>query len=183
MALVAPGAPGAAWFQSFFDEDDETGNGFKVAIDRITSGKPVDREAVEGLRRVSLALRRWILEPANPTARDRIRSAFATIKPFVLGQLTEVADRIASTAEQRPDARVRVYRNIFWRMYACEVALLEGLNDGEALGAVAKEFAEALWEWEKAPGGEATPATVEKLKRNRDKIRELRDVHGAPAKK
>jgi hypothetical protein len=173
-ALTAEDAPGSPWFNHFFDADDEDRSGFQKTIERITSGKPADREAVEGLRRVSVSLRRWIMEPPSLKARERIRSVFATIKPAVLVQLAEVTDRIANTAEQRPTARMRSYRNIFWRMYAGEVVLLEGLEGGAELGKATKKFADALREWERewedSPERRASPATIEKLKQARDAV-------------
>ena len=185
-ALTAEGAPAHGWFDHFFNTR------YKDAIERITSGK-ADRTAVQDLREISSALRLFI---HNPSVRDPatgkddpekaavakrdIEIAMVTIRGVACEQLAQVTNRLVGMAEgvsskgtvfePRIAEEVRGFRNFYWRLYACEVPLVQREND--PLQPATEAFAKALWEWEGSTDGKASPDTIKKLKYARDQVHE-----------
>lgn len=184
--LVAKGAPGGTWFAAFFNTDNEAGivPGYKKAIDHITIGKTPDRATVQDMRKISTALRPYILSTdGNPEVAGAVQTALTTIRLVAYEQLTQVADRLVRSAEKpRPAADVRGYRNLFWRVYACDIPLLRGDGQDDPLAVATEQFASALREWEDSPDGQASRDTIDKLKAARRTLQSVRatELNDAP---
>lgn len=168
--------PAWSWFRDFFDTNDLGFGGRRVGyqqeVDRVTTGRP-DREAVESLRTISSELRPFIVTPYQATARSNIAKALGDIRPVVFEQLTQVADQITVTADTGLTAAdIQAFRNVYWRLYTCEVILLQSEDANDRLRLATEAFARALWDWEESPDGKASPETVAKLKQARDQVRD-----------
>lgn len=173
--ISAPEAPNGGWFDAFLNQVHDG------AIQRITSGEPASRGTVRDLLDISHQLRSYILHPfvedkkKAEAAAASVAAAFGAVRGVAFKQLAQVTDRIVEKAETREPLQsikdIRGFRNVYWRLYTCEVVLLQGDAPDDPLKRATDAFAEALWAWEESPDGYASPATVEKLKVARDKVR------------
>ena len=160
--LVKTGEPQKGpWFARFLRVTH------KDEISRITSGRLAERRTVNDLRTLSSELRDFIVGYPESDA------ALATVRPVVLEQLALVAGRIAEATDRHTVEDIRAYRNVYWRLYTCEVVLLqEDAADGP-LRVATEQFADALWKWEESPDGRASPAVVAELNRALELVREV----------
>lgn len=168
--FVKPDAPLGDWFRKTL-----LGT-FAADIARITGGAS-DRQSVNGLRRISSELRKYIVLYAKS------EEALESIRPAVLDQLIGVTQRIAEAGRSLTADDIGAFRNLYWRLYTCEVVLLqdapprEGEQSEDPLRLATERFAEALWQWEKKPGEPAPPEVIDEL---RAAITPLKEIRGKP---
>jgi hypothetical protein len=92
------------------------------------------------------------------------------LRPVWYGQVEHVTGKLAAAAEGgRPLAEVSVYGNLFWRLYSCELILVED----EGVESAMIDFGKDLQAWEGAPSGKASPEVVASMRRHAAKLRDL----------
>jgi hypothetical protein len=156
--LIKPDAPEGKWFK------DNLQGTYAPDIARIISGRPPTRHSVVDLRRISSALRKYIV------GRRESDAALENIRSFVFDQLIQVTERIVEATKSHPVQDIQAFRNLYWRLYTCEVVLLqdappdEGEKSENPLRLATEQFAEALWMWEESSDGWASPTVIADLK-------------------
>jgi hypothetical protein len=165
---------------------DDLCRDYSDVIGQIVATKPVSRETVNGLRAVSMFLRQYIRR------QKEANEALEEIKPVILRQFARAADQIAAAAADQTPEGVGPICNVYWRLYTGGLVLLEEWNDpgrtetpkdiqeiaaaqpAGPLGQAARQFAEALWKWEKeSRDGKASAAVLQELKDAAVKVKDV----------